>query len=295
MLSDSTKQRLRDPGYLELHMVAAALSKDLQRVPWYDAHFLKRFAVAKTYLGMVAPQLLPQFVDGFAPLQTAAGFAPVKLDDVLDPQEFADTVALANEIPRAKLETHELGAFGRHVVHDHPAFTQLQARLQPRVEAVLGRPLVAGYNFLSLYNGAGKCDPHLDEPFSMFTLDLCLEQNVDWPIWFSRIIDWSQAEDLLAIPPAQLSQRADLAFAPHLLQPNQALLFSGSAQWHYRDAIPAGGFCNLLFLHYYPAGAELLVRPHRWAEHFGFAELEPLCDLFAEVLVEGDFPEPADR
>ena len=44
------------------------------------------------------------------------------------------------------------------------------------------------------------------------------------------------------------------------------------------------GFCNLLFLHYFPVGLGDLVDPLRWASHFAMPELQPLCDLFAVTL-----------
>ena len=58
--------------------------------------------------------------------------------------------------------------------------------------------------------------------------------------------------------------------------PGDAILFSGSSQWHYRDALPQGkakGFCDLLFLHYIPKGTASIVRPANWAEHFGLPEI----------------------
>lgn len=294
MLSPAIREKLRDPLYLERHMVAAAVSRDLRKVPWYDAHFLKRFATAKRYLAEIAPELVAQFVDGFSLIRTPADFQPPKVDGLLDADTLQEIRAIARSIPQATLENHELASFGRHVVHDHPRFSRLQRELQPRVEELVGRKLVAGYNFLSLYGPQGVCDPHLDEPFSMYTLDLCIEQSDEWPIFFSKIIDWSEPDAFLSVPPAELPGHAELDFQPHVLHPNEALVFSGSGQWHYREAIPEGGFCNLLFLHYYPAGAENLVRPHKWAEHFGWPELEPLCDLFVEAKVEADFPQAAD-
>lgn len=283
MLSETIRQRLRDPAYLDRHLAAASVAKGLRRVPWYDAHFLNRFAAAKKYLAIVAPELLDDFIAGFAPLRTPQDFTPVVIEELLDPEQLAEVRQLAQSIPQEMLECHELRSFGRHVVHDHPAFTRLQRQLQPRVEKLLGRRLVSGYNFLSLYNAAGRCEPHLDEPFSMYTLDLCIAQDVEWPIYFSKIIDWSEAEELLQLSPSQLRQRDDLEFRQHVLEPNKALIFCGSGQWHYRDPMPGGGFCHLLFLHFYPEGCDDLVRPERWAGHFGYPELEPLCDLFTEA------------
>ena len=55
-----------------------------------------------------------------------------------------------------------------------------------------------------------------------------------------------------------------------------AVVFSGSNQWHYRDALPKGPgrrFCDLLFLHYIPRGTSDLVAPKNWARIFDVADL----------------------
>jgi hypothetical protein len=53
-------------------------------------------------------------------------------------------------------------------------------------------------------------------------------------------------------------------------------VFSGSSQWHYRDAIPdAPGrkFSELLFFQFVPKGSAELLRPENWARLFGVPEL----------------------
>ena len=67
-----------------------------------------------------------------------------------------------------------------------------------------------------------------------------------------------------------------LHFTPHTLQPGEAVVFSGSSQWHYRDAIPdtgTGQFCDLLFFHFIPKGSAELVKPENWARIFGIPGL----------------------
>ncbi|MGE0405379.1 MAG: hypothetical protein AB7O65_03695, partial [Candidatus Korobacteraceae bacterium] len=69
-------------------------------------------------------------------------------------------------------------------------------------------------------------------------------------------------------------------FTAYSLEPGQAAVFSGSSQWHYREAIqPASGraFCNLLFLHFIPRGTAELVEPTNWASIFGVPELDNLA------------------
>lgn len=257
--------------------------KGVRQLPWYDAHFLRRFEAAKQYLALLAPDVLDEFVAGFAPLRPPADFAIRKVDALFDTATRAQIVEIARNIPAQQLERHEIIDFGRHVVHDHPTFIALQRAILPRVSELAGRQLEAGYNFLSLYGGAGKCDPHMDEPISMYTLDYCIEQSEGWPIRFSNIVDWPQASEMAQWQPDQVLENPALSFETQILEPGEAILFNGSSQWHYRDSITPGGFCSLLFFHYYPKGCHDLVWPRHWARYFDMPVLAPLCDMFAEA------------
>ena len=279
----SIEAQLADPAYLELHLAAVASLQRVEPIKWYDAHFLRWLAAARLYLEMINPAALEGFLAGFAPLHPPPGAGNVLVSEFLPPDTHAEIRELARTIPAGLHKRHELEEFGRLVVHDHPRFALLQREVQARVEQLAGIALEPGYNFLSLYGGDGRCDPHMDEPIAMYTLDYCIEQSGEWPIHFSQLVDWPDAAALHGWDRAALLQDPALRFTPYVLQPNAALLFIGSSQWHYRQAITPGGFCNLLFLHYYPAGCADLVRPARWARHFGMAELQPLCDLFHAV------------
>ncbi len=281
MLSEAIKDRLGDRDYLDLHLAAIASVAKLGEVPWYDAHFLRRFEAAKLYIGEVAPEYLERFVAGFAPLRPADKFEICTIDALFDDAVRHEIGSVVQSLPAAQLERHEVEKFGRDVVHDHPFFLQLQQGLLPLVSELAERELVTGYNFLSLYGGSGQCAPHLDEPMSMYTLDYCIEQSGSWPIHFSKQVELPDADAMQAWNEEDLKDDAGMDWTSHELEPNQALLFNGSSQWHYRDPITRGGYCNLLFFHFYPAGCEKLVRPHLWAEHFELSILQPLCDVFA--------------
>ncbi|MEL7444667.1 MAG: hypothetical protein AAGK02_02505 [Pseudomonadota bacterium] len=287
MLTAAIKERLKDPAYLDLHMVAVASINKVGAVPWYDAHFLRRFEAAKHYLAEVRPDAVDQFVAGFAPLRPPFGYEIETVNQVFDERTRSRIVEIARNIPQTDRETHENRSFGRDLVWDHPYFLELQAQLVPLVSDLAGRELVTGYNFLSLYGGSGKCDPHMDEPISMYTLDYCIEQSEGWPIHFSDVVEWPTVENSQNWKPSDVLEDPDIAWTTHTLEPNQALLFNGSSQWHYRDNINPGGFCNLLFFHYYPAGCENLVWPRQWHKHFDIPELEPLCELFGDGDADG--------
>ncbi len=275
-------EKLRDADYFGLHLEALAAIREVGALGWYDAHFLRRYEVAKLYLAKVRPDALGTFTASFAPLIPAATFREIAMDDVFD----AATHAAIREASRMavvrmnrQLED-ENATFGRDVVWNEPFYLELQEQLRPTLEGLVGRPLVSSYNFLSLYGPEGKCEPHLDHPNAMFTFDYCIDQDEVWPIYVSGAAAWPDAAFARDFDPAALKADPAMAFREHELRPGNALVFNGSSQWHYREPKSSGQFCNLLFFHYYPAGCEDLVHPLRWADCTGIAELRPLCDLF---------------
>ncbi len=288
-LDHDPRARLRDPAYFALHVQAAAAIREVDQLGWYDSHFLRRFAVAQAYLAKVRPDALSTFVAAFEALKPREDFREMVVDDVFDPAtcEAIITASRTAEILRVRMQDRENEDFGRDVVWDLPFFLDLQEQVRPRIEALVGTPLVSSYNFLSRYGAKGKCDLHMDHPDAMYTFDYCIEQDAVWPIYLSRVVDWPTAEFARGFDPEAIIADPVYDFAEHLLRPNQALLFNGSSQWHYRRPKQAGGFCHLLFFHYVPAGCEALVVPAHWAEHFAIPELGALCDLFADPKEDG--------
>ena len=81
-----------------------------------------------------------------------------------------------------------------------------------------------------------------------------------------------------------------LEFQSKVLTPGNRVVFSGSSQCHYRDALPHGkstGFCDLLFFHYIPKGASEIVAPRNWARLFGVPELASIAGVDAQCLIDG--------
>lgn len=239
--------------------------------PWYDSWWLAEYARAKTLLAAARPDMLERFVERLAIFDAPAGFTARTIDDVLDDATFARIRETIRRLRPHELELHEARTFGRFVVHNHPYFSELHRALTPLVAAAAGEAVEPSYNFLSLYASGGVCAPHLDAPTAKWTLDLCVDQSAPWPIHFSQVVPW----------PVDAGPGPGLRYTAVSLEPRQAVLFSGSSQWHYRDPMPrAQGrqFCDLLFFHFVPAGTRELARPERWASLFGVPELSGLGD-----------------
>ena len=247
---------------------------------WYDSRWLTSFARAKQYIARHCPQRLEEFDSAFARLRTAPDFKVQEIMPLFDAathQQLKDCIA---SLDKAGLEFHEIRDFGRLIFHDHPLVTELQHQLTPRVCEWVGELVEPSYNFLSLYSDMGICEPHMDAPSAKWTVDYCIEQSAPWPIYFSAIQPWpEQWLDTQDNWEQRVKQAPGQVFTPHVLQEQQALVFSGSSQWHYRDAMPRlhqRNFCHLVFFHYIPAGMRPLTEPENWAELFGIAALNAL-------------------
>lgn len=266
-------------------MVIAALPQER----WYDAGFLTRYEAARHFLALVRPDALQGFIDGMARLHTRPDFTAQVEPKLIARPELAYLLAEAEKLATERPEAHELERFGRIVVHDHQPFADLALRLAPMVSRLAGEEVEPSYNFLSLYGAEGRCGVHLDEPKAKWTLDVCLAQDEPWPLHVSRTVPWPRTADLGRFDPAHVMADPALGFIPLVMGPGDGVLFSGSAQWHYRAPRIApnprakarrSAFCHLLFLHYRPAHSCDLVKPRRWADHFGLPELGALIEAF---------------
>ena len=60
-------------------------------------------------------------------------------------------------------------------------------------------------------------------------------------------------------------------FTSLTMEPGQAIVFSGSSQWHYREPFRHSGaqsHCDLLFLHFIPAGMKEVSEWKNWERLF---------------------------
>jgi hypothetical protein len=253
---------------------------DAVEFPWYDSPWLRSYVRAKAIIREVRPTVLEDFEAAMAVFQAPRDFRVKQISSLLTPDQMEAARKIIAELDPTEIERHELMLFGRLVVHDHPVFTQLQRTFTPLVSELAGEDLEPSYNFLSLYNNLGVCMPHMDAPQAKWTLDICLDQSEPWPISFSQPVSWPEEFQGSQVDwRTQILEDPNLEFSTYAPQVNDALFFTGSNQWHYRDRIArtkAENFCHLMFLHYIPAGSSELVNPTKWSEIFGIPELAGL-------------------
>lgn len=251
--------------------------------PWYDSIWLNEYSRAKGIICKVKPEALAAFEDAMRVFRTRPDFGVTAFERLFDDDTMEEIRRVVSNLKPTDFEVHEARQFKRFIVHDHPYFTELQQRLTHLVCEATGELVEPNYNFLSLYSAMGVCPVHMDSPEAKWTLDLCLNQSEPWPIYFSQIQPWPEI-DPDSEPPAWLAGDWEQSikhapssnFQAHSMEPGQAILFSGSSQWHYRDAMSVPSrksFCDLLFFHFVPLGTKELLKPVNWAHHFDIPEL----------------------
>jgi hypothetical protein len=250
--------------------------------PWYDSLWLSAYAATTDYLARRHPERLAEFKSAMDIFRTREDFRVRCLKDFLPAELLKEIRHISRSLSPGELELHEAASFGRWVVHDHPRLMEVQKDLTKLVSELAGEVVEPCYSFLSMYSQLGRCPIHMDAPQAKYTLDICIDQSQPWEIHFSRIVPWPEAgvdgddwDDRIRNDPA-------LDFESFALEPGEAILFSGSSQWHYRDPIPKPGrkaYCDLLFFHYIPAGTRQRVDPAQWHALFGIPDLAELPEI----------------
>jgi hypothetical protein len=270
---------LRDKAAVQSYLIAQrAVNRARKRYPWYDCNWLRKYSAAKELIKHLRPERLSNFVDALAPLRTSANFATRELKSVFDATQLSEIRDAIRAIAVDQLKSHETKEFGREIVHDLPPFVALQKQLELVVGEIVDESVESSYNFLSLYSRLGVCEPHMDSPIAKWTFDCCIEQSRPWPLYLSQVVDWPEP-----FAPNSENWRREIIEDPQLtftafnLEPGDAVVFSGSSQWHYREPLRRPrpeDFCNLLFFHFLPHGMRERAWPDNWPQLFEVEELK---------------------
>lgn len=254
---------------------------DSQTFPWYDGAWLNNYYIVKELLEKKHPEKVELFEKSMDRLRTSMDFRVVEIEKILDESTLDEARNLVKRFrseQKDSLELHEINEFGRLVVHDHDFFNKLQAQLCSKVSAWVGEEVEPYYNFLSLYANSGVCPLHMDAPEAKWTVDICLDQSYDWPIKFSSILPWpSPEQDFSGDWQQKIIDDPDIEFTSYTLKPGNAIIFSGSSQYHYRESIQRGNkddFCNLVFFHYIPKGSRQIIDQTLWSKIFDLPGLD---------------------
>ncbi len=151
-----------------------------------------------------------------------------------------------NSGPKEKL-------FNRYMYHNDARFSLYHHKLiAPLAEQLFGQPLKPSYNFLSFYlPGEGECPIHVDREQCLVTVDICLNQSRVWPIYVNSSRNFNNnGVDMYFQEDPEERERIKLGSDEFLLNPGDALCYSGTNHAHWRKKIDDDNFCDLIFFHF---------------------------------------------
>lgn len=150
--------------------------------------------------------------------------------------------------------------FVRTYAHNPPYLVGIHKQLADFASETFGQKLKPSYVFLSMYQDNGICPLHIDRPQCFRTIDLLLRSTAAeaWPIRIGQTLTDDERiaiqesgkghpetdEDIQAVIDSQ--EWTDVN-----LNPNDAVLYSGTHQWHYRPH-RLKGTADLAFFHFVP-------------------------------------------
>lgn len=151
--------------------------------------------------------------------------------------------------------------FNRKFAHNMPYLVNIHRQLTPWACEQFGEKVKPSYAFLSMYRDNGVCPLHIDRPQCYRTIDYLIDADAEpWPIYIGEYISDDARESILSTvggspttAEAVAERKAQENFTEVILHPNDAVLYSGTNQWHYRDRIN-GKWAWLAFFHFVPEG-----------------------------------------
>ena len=239
--------------------------KKMRSFPWYDSQFLS------VYFRIIDDcQPDDSFHHAVSSLTTVDDFVARRID-IFDDSEHVQMKQTAKLLEaEERFSDHELQEFGRSVIHNHPLFTKIQHRIEKQVSILVGEPVASTYNFLTTYLSNGSCPLHLDHPEAKYTVDHVLYSNQDWPLFYSEPRQW---------PSGTWNTSWDKDTMKHVrfmnvsLRERDSFLYSGSAQWHYREKItpvatPPVRARQVILFHFTPLHSRWIVNETHMEEKF---------------------------
>jgi hypothetical protein len=172
---------------------------------------------------------------------------------------FAEILRYMDEVVPILPSAIDTQTFKRRARHNDPFFAHLHRQLSDFASEQFEVKLKPSYSFLSMYFEGGHCPLHIDRPQCFRTVDLLIRQTDDepWPLQIGPPMTDDEVEmyerQEMGGPeshrPDGLAEQ--IAWQTALLEPNDAVLYSGTHQWHRRPTILSGS-ADLIFFHFVP-------------------------------------------
>lgn len=181
---------------------------------------------------------------------------PVVIKELFDADTYRKILAFMSDIVPIMPKSSDPTGFNRAYAHNVPFFRTIHAQLAEYASGVFGEKVKPSYVFLSMYNKGGQCPLHIDRPQCRYTIDylIRIDQKDPWPIHIGPQMS-DEERDAVDNPHPEGKQIKEVIksvdWAEALLQPNDAVCYSGTNAWHYRPT-KSKGKADLVFFHFVP-------------------------------------------
>lgn len=144
----------------------------------------------------------------------------IKIPSLISAEKFDQVQKLSNKIQSNTVLLDWDENFKRYTGHNLSLFLSLLPEIQEKIKSISSVPsLKFSFCYYSFYSVDGVCPPHIDRKECAWTVNWCINQDFQWPI----IVE-------------------DQEF--HLL-PNEAIIYKGASQKHWRDKNPSNKSCDM--------------------------------------------------
>jgi hypothetical protein len=167
------------------------------------------------------------------------------------PKEIADFRQMISHVKNSPELKVDSDYFYRKYIHNPKALVPFHLFVSKFVSKFIKQELEPTYSFISMYGeGAGICPLHLDRPDCLLTLDVCVDQARPWPLYVNHTSPYRNEQDLV-----QHQETIKKESVEYILNPGDALFYSGTDHPHWRKQIDPDNFCELIFFHFKKAAS----------------------------------------
>jgi hypothetical protein len=153
---------------------------------------------------------------------------PLIIKNVLSEQDFRQLQQYVKDLDRLSIGHSD--EFSRYEFGGSDILNRLHKELLPLAKNFFeNEDIVPSFNFGSWYYGKASLEKHRDVNACTYTIDLCVYQTTTWDLYVEGV--------------------------PYTLNENEALLYYGESQKHWREDFPDGEdnvVCNVFFFYVEP-------------------------------------------
>jgi hypothetical protein len=150
--------------------------------------------------------------------------------------------------------------FVRAYSHNVPFFVSIHKQLTDFASEQFGEKVKPSYSFLSMYKEGGTCPLHIDRPQCRYTIDYLIRTTdpEPWPIHIGKHMSDEEIAAIQEVGEGHPSDEEAIKniiekedWTTVILQPNDAVLYSGTHSWHFRSQ-KLQKQADLIFFHFVP-------------------------------------------